>query len=57
MRDIGSICNYYGALFVKQEQDQFYWGIRNFDGILWEKIPQSLYNELLAFDEQSAQSE
>ena len=45
-RDIGAIGNYYGGLTVKTENNKFYWGIENWDGTLWEEIPESLFNEL-----------
>lgn len=45
-RGIGEIANYYGGLSVKIDNDKFYWGIENWDGVFWEEIPQSLYDEL-----------
>lgn len=50
-KDIGKIGNYYGGLSVKQADDKFYWSIENYDGPYWEEIPESLYRELLAFEE------
>jgi len=51
MMEIGSIGNYYGGLTVKEEDGKFYWGIENYDGLEWEQIPESLYRELIRFEE------
>ena len=47
---IGSIGNYYGGLFVKEEDGKYYWGISNYDGTGWEEIPKKLYKALLKFE-------
>jgi hypothetical protein len=44
MKDVG---NYYGGLNVKEESGEYFWAIENYDGIDFEKIPKSLYDELL----------
>lgn len=50
-RTIGRIGNYYGSLSVKQEGSKFFWSIENYDGHVWEEIPQSLYDELIKYDD------
>lgn len=49
---IGSIGNYYGDLEVKSEGGKFWWNIENWDGACWEEIPERLYRELIAFEEE-----
>jgi hypothetical protein len=51
IKDIGAISNYYGGLRVKEEAGKFWWSIENFDGDLWEEIPESLYLELIKFQD------
>jgi hypothetical protein len=53
-QSVGSICNYYGALFIAEHNGKYYWIIENYDTDLesikkWEEIPESLYLELLQF--------
>lgn len=50
-RSIGSIGNYYGSLEVKEEDGKFFWSIEDHYGHDWEEIPESLYRELIAFEE------
>jgi hypothetical protein len=50
-RKIGSIGNYYGGLYVKEEDSEYFWSIENWDGHVWNKIPKSLYDELVRYDE------
>jgi hypothetical protein len=50
-RTIGTIVSYYGALWVKEENGSYFWGIDNYSGISWEEIPKSLYDELVKFEE------
>lgn len=50
-RGIGTIGNYYGGLSVKEEAGRFYWSIENYSGDDWEEIPESLYRELMAFQD------
>lgn len=52
---IGEIENYYGGLEVTVESGKYYWGIRNCDDTVeWEEIPQSLYDELIKFQDNPA---
>ena len=50
--NIGNIGNYYGSLEVKKEDGAFFWSIENWDGTVWEEIPESLYIELVKFEEE-----
>ena len=50
-KEIGGIGNYYGGLCVGRLDGRFYWAINNYDGYYWEEIPESLYRELIAFEE------
>lgn len=59
MQKIGTIENYYGGLFVKQEGKtvktlKYYWGILDSKNVItpikWEPIPYSLYVELYKFE-------
>ena len=56
-RTIGTIGNYYGSLHVKEEDGKFSWSIENFSGHSWEEIPESLYRELIAFDDAAKKRE
>lgn len=49
---IGGIGNYYGGLSVKEVGGEYFWSIENWDGHEWEKIPESLYKELLNFQKE-----
>ena len=49
--EIGDIGNYYGCLSVKKEESKFFWSIEDFSGHLWQEIPESLYEELLKFND------
>ena len=48
-----NIGNYYGTLNVRDESGVFEWGIESWNGFDWEQIPESLYNELVKFKEES----
>ena len=48
---VGGIGNYYGGLRVKESIGKFMWSIENYDGDHWEEIPESLYIELIKFNE------
>lgn len=48
---IGKIGNYYGGLEVTVEGGKYYWGIENYGSTHWEEIPQSLYDELIKFQD------
>ena len=54
---IGLIGNYYGGVEVCEKDGQFYWGVENFDGIEWEEIPESLYDELIKFEKENPNDE
>ena len=47
---IGYIGNYYGGLSVKTEDGKHYWSIENYDGQIWEEIPESLYRALVEYE-------
>jgi len=50
--EIGDIGNYYGGLQVKAGGDgNFWWGIENYNGTEWSEIPESLYIELIKYNE------
>jgi len=51
MRKIGNINHEYGKLLVKQEGDKFFWSIEANTFDKWEEIPESLYEELVSFEE------
>lgn len=53
-KKIGSIKNYYGGLFIREEKGKYYWGIENWNGIEWEEIPKNLYDTLIEFEEHGA---
>jgi hypothetical protein len=48
---IGEITNYYGGLWVTTNDDKYYWGIENYNGKSWDRIPKSLYCALLDYEE------
>lgn len=52
MKKIKSIGNYYGGLWIQEENGKYYWIIENYStdfGCVdeWDEIPKSLYDELL----------
>lgn len=53
MREIGEIGNYYGMLYVKEDNGRFFWSIENFDGHYWQEIPEDLYMKLLEYADES----
>lgn len=53
MHEIGDIGNYYGGLWIKQEDGKYFWAIENWDGMHWEEIPQYLYEALIKFNNES----
>lgn len=54
---IGKIGNYYGCLSVVQlTNGKCYWSIEDWEGHNWEEIPQSLYNELIKFENQCCEA-
>ena len=49
---VGSIGNYYGGLYVKTENNKYYWIIENYDTEFnnideWEEINENLYLQLI----------
>lgn len=46
---VGTIGNSYGNLFVKEDCGKFFWSIEDWNGRVWEEIPESLYRQLIAF--------
>ena len=51
-QEIGSIGNYYGCLHVRydRKKERYQWGIENYNGIRWEKIPHYLATALIDFE-------
>lgn len=49
-KEIGTIGNYYGNLYVKHEDERYYWSIRNFDGHDWHEIPEYLFRTLVEYE-------
>lgn len=50
---IGAISNYYGGIYVFEEDNKFYWTIEDWYGFTEEnqqEIPETLYRELINFD-------
>ncbi|MEO0413748.1 MAG: hypothetical protein AAF226_02210 [Verrucomicrobiota bacterium] len=45
---VGKISSYYGGLFVKHVDSNFYFGIAFYDGTLWQTITEELYHNLLS---------
>jgi hypothetical protein len=52
VRSIGDIGNYYGRLEVKESEGKYYWDIEDWDGHEWEEIPKSLYDALMAYEDE-----
>ncbi len=50
IRKIGDIGNYYGGLSIKQEGDEFFWSIEDWDGEVWYKIPKDLFDALNKYE-------
>lgn len=53
MHRVGEIGNYYGGLFIYEQENKFYWIIENYDTDFenlseWDEIPKSLYEQLSA---------
>lgn len=47
---VGEIGNYYGGLLIKQCDNDYFWGIENYDGTSWEQIPKYLYDAISKFE-------
>lgn len=50
IKKIGDIENYYGGLFIKSDNDRYYWGIENYTSTRCEEIPKYLYDALIKFE-------
>lgn len=50
MIHIGKIKSYYGGLCAYEIDGKFYWGIEDWKEMELEEIPESLYNELIKFE-------
>lgn len=53
-KSIGGIGNYYGGLFIMENEGKYYWLIENydtdFDDLLdWTEIDKELYDSLVAY--------
>lgn len=51
MMEIGHIGSAHGGLEVFEREGKYYWGVWYHSGIYVEEIPESLYLELLKFNE------
>ena len=51
---VGLIGNYYGGLELAIDGGRFYWGLRDWDGIDWQEIPESLYESLMEYQQSGA---
>ena len=47
MKQCGNVSNYYGGIWVKEENGEYFWGIESWDTIHWEPCPKYLYNALI----------
>ena len=54
MQGVGKIGNAYGQLYVKEENSKYYWCIDcDVNGMVWEEIPEYLYQSLMTYQSQS----
>lgn len=58
-KGIGKIGNYYGGLFIMENEEKYYWLIENyntdFDDLSdWSEIDKELYDSLVAYDARSS---
>lgn len=49
--EVGNIGNDYGGLTICKKDGKFFWSVENWDGFMWEEIPEELYNALAEFEE------
>ena len=50
MKQCGNAFNYYGGVWVKEENGEYFWGIESWEGvdcIDWQACPEYLYNALI----------
>ena len=52
---IGTICNYYGGLYVMQKDGKYYWLIENYSTDFnniddWGECDKELYDSLIAYE-------
>ena len=52
---VGEIGNYYGGLFIMQNEGKYYWLIKNYDTDFddlsdWSEIDKELYDSLVAYE-------
>lgn len=45
-RSIGHAGNYYGGVYTKSENGQFYWAVENYSGMSWCPIGKDLFDAL-----------
>jgi hypothetical protein len=45
--------NSYATLSTKEEEDKFFWGIKDWDTMYWEEIPEYLFNALMRFQSEA----
>lgn len=48
--EVGEIYGYYGGLLLTVEGEKHYWGIRDWDGIDWQEIPEYLFQAIMQFE-------
>jgi hypothetical protein len=53
---IGTVCNYYGGLYIMEKDGKYYWVIENHstdfeDLSCWDECDKELYDALVAYEE------
>ena len=56
---VGEIANYYGGLFIMENEGKYYWLIENYstdfdDLSYWSEIDKELYDSLVAYESRMA---
>ena len=51
-REVENISNHYGSLLIKEKGGIYYWAIDVGLIVVWEKIPKSLYDEIVKFHDE-----
>ena len=54
---IKSLDNYSGRLYVKEDDGCFYWCLDTWSFYHWSQIPESLYKEIVEFNDSVEQAE